>query len=229
MGSSPTPRAIYPTIIDIVTDRLQTDSLGRGLRIGLTGGMGCGKSTVGDLLEKKGFRRKDADRIVRELLEGDQEVIGAIKSRYGENVFVTGSQLDRVKLAQIVFADEQELKWLEQLLHPRVRSNWEQAVKREPEKNWVVEIPLLFENRLETCFDSVIAVFVDEAEQWRRLLRKGFSRETISARLSRQWSVSLKAEAADFVLLNQGSVSFLEEQTDYFLQTIQNFCPTHRP
>src|SRR5690606_1834242 len=123
---------------------------------------------------------------------------------FGKPVFDPFPHLHRARLAERVFGDEAALNTLEQILHPRVKQLWQQAVDAQNEASWVVEIPLLFEKNLETCFDSVIAVFVDEAEQMRRLLHKGFSRETITARLQRQWTASRKSELADFVMLNQG-------------------------
>lgn len=186
--------------------------------------MGCGKSTVGDILSARGFSRLDADQIVRDLLTEDQEVKDTLFDRWGAAIMDAHGQVNRVSLAKIVFSDQASLEFLEQLLHPRVRETWNRAIQANPERDWVVEIPLLFENNLETCFDYVIAVFVDEAEQMRRLLQKGFSRETISDRQKRQWPVSRKAELADFVLLNQGRRFFLEEQADYLLQFIRNHC-----
>lgn len=186
--------------------------------------MGCGKSTVGDILETRGVSRLDADQIVRELLTDNQEVREALFKRWGSTVIDSTGEVNRANLAKIVFSDKVSLQYLEELLHPKVREHWSRALDANPERDWVVEIPLLFENNLETCFDYVIAVFVEETEQMRRLLRKGFSRETISERQKRQWPVSRKAELADFVLLNQGKRFFLEEQADYLLQFIRNHC-----
>lgn len=166
----------------------------------------------------------DSDKIVRELLTTDQEVKEQIRARWGKDIFNDQNEVDRARLAAIVFHDESALKHLEQLLHPRVREVWTEQIKASTDRNWVVEIPLLFENNLETCFDYVIAVFVSETEQVQRLLQKGFSRETISARLKRQWPVLRKAELADFVVLNQGNLGFLEEQAEHFLNFIQNRC-----
>ena len=102
----------------------------------------------------------------------------------------------------------------------------EQRIAEHPEADWVVEIPLLFEKNLETQFDSVIAVYVREDERVQRLLRKGFSMDMIQRRSQNQWSVIRKAELADYVLLNQGSLEFLEEQVSllrYWLdQTASN-------
>jgi dephospho-CoA kinase len=174
--------------------------------------MGCGKSTVGEMLEKKGMRRLDADAVVKELLANDEPLKQDIVAQWGQSVLQKDGSIDRAALATIVFADPQQLETLEGLLHPRVATVRDQRIAEHPEADWVVEIPLLFEKNLETQFDSVIAVYVGEDERVQRLLRKGFSLDTIQRRSQRQWSVSRKAELADYVLLNQGSLGFLEEQ-----------------
>ncbi len=189
-----------------------TLSPSRGMRVGLTGGMGCGKSTVGEILGKSGMLRLDADAMVRELLVNDDEVKKEIVAQWGQAVCLEDGSIDRVRLAALVFSDRQHLERLEEILHPRVAGLRTRRIAERPEADWVVEIPLLFEKNLETGFDSVIAVYVGEDERVRRLLHKGFSLDTIKRRSQRQWSATRKAELADYVLLNQGSLVFLEEQ-----------------
>jgi len=190
--------------------------------VGLTGGMGCGKSTALELFRKEGFRTVESDRIVRDLLEGDAEVRESIRAHFGTGVFGKDGTIDRSALGARVFSDDGHLRWLEGLLHPRVRAAWRAKVAAEPEKDWMVEIPLLFEKKLEKIFDCVISIVASDSVAWERLKSKGLSEETIQARKSRQLSAQEKAQRADFVILNDGSASFLKSQVEMCSQQLRN-------
>jgi len=143
------------------------------VRIGLTGGIGCGKSTVVKLFAEAGWRTIQTDAIVRELLAHNKAVHTALRRRWGSDVFLSDGSVDRKAIAHRVFADESELRWLESLLHPLVRESWEQAVRKEPEADWLVEIPLLFEKRLETHFDLTVCVISPRDVVETRMVRRG--------------------------------------------------------
>src|SRR5262245_26667799 len=122
--------------------------------VGITGGLGCGKSTVARALETRGFRRLDSDQIVREQVLTDAAVIKALLARYGESVVRAGGpegalSVSRPALAQRVFADDTERVWLEELTHPGVFAAWRRAFAEDPAARWAVEVPLLFEKGLE--------------------------------------------------------------------------------
>ncbi len=185
--------------------------------VGLTGGMGCGKSTAGRIFETRGFQRIDTDEIVHGLLQNDAETIEAVSNAFGSGVLSNSGGVDRARLGSIVFADEAKLKRLEGILHPRVRESWEAAVANSPEANWVVEIPLLFEKNLQNRVDFTVCVLSDLSTQVERLEQKGMGRAHALARINRQMPVSCKAEKADFVLLNEGSLEFLEDQINTLL------------
>src|SRR5262245_80789 len=125
---------------------------------GITGGLGCGKSTVARALETRGFRRLDSDQIVREQVLTDVGVIKALQRRYGEPVVRTDGRVDRPALAQRVFSDDAERVWLEELTHPVVFAVWRRAFAEEPGARWAVEVPLLFEKGLENWFDFTVCV-----------------------------------------------------------------------
>lgn len=182
------------------------------MKIGLTGGIGCGKSTAGDFFEEAGFRRSDSDRVVRDLLEKNDEVRQAIREHFGDGVFASNGELDRGALARIVFTQTNELEWLEHLLHPRVTSIWQARVAAEPERCWCVEIPLLFEKNLEKPFDFTVCVSSSEPVQLARLAAKGLTRDQALARIARQLPLDAKVDRADFVILNDGSYDFLRQQ-----------------
>lgn len=190
--------------------------------VGLTGGIGCGKSTALALFHKEGFRTIESDRIVRDLLEGDAAVREAIRGRMGAEVFGEDGAIDRSALGSHVFGNAEELQWLEGLLHPRVREEWKARVASEPGADWMVEIPLLYEKKLEKAFDCVISLWSSHSVASKRLKSKGLSDETIRARRARQLSTQEKAERADFVILNDGSLSFLESQVKICSQRLRN-------
>ena len=162
--------------------------------LGLTGGMGCGKSTAARFFADHGFRRIDTDAIVRtEVLTAD----GAI---------------NRAGLARAVFGDDAARLWLEALLHPRVRACWQAQVHEAPAAAWVVEIPLLFENGLENRFDFVVCVACSPSLQLARLEQRGMARTLAEQRISKQLPLVRKTELSDFVLSNDGTPEFLRQQ-----------------
>lgn len=183
------------------------------MKLGLTGGIGCGKSTAAKMLEANGWRRLDSDALVGELFAGDGAVRAALAGRWGEAV-LTPEGVDRARIAQTVFADEAELRWLEGLLHPRVRERWQGALAADPEALWVVEIPLLFEKNLEKHFDFTVCVSVSEAVQQERLAARGLAPEQVRARIARQLPLAEKRHRADFVLSNTGTLAYLQSQID---------------
>ena len=127
------------------------------MKVGLSGGIGCGKSTVLGFFREAGWRTVDSDAVVRELLATDAEVQAQLRSRWGEAVFADGA-VDRVAVAKRVVGHEGDLKWLEEVLHPLVRKSWLASIDQAPDSNWLVEIPLLFEKRLENRFDLTVCV-----------------------------------------------------------------------
>ena len=187
------------------------------MNIGLTGGIGWGKSTVLRLLRDRGVHVFESDACVRALLVEDADLIDALESTFGAGIFDESRKIDRSKLASIVFGNPGELRKLEQLIHPKVRQKWESEVQaRHP--LLVVEIPLLFEKGLQTSFDLTICVATESKLQRIRLAQRGWSDHHITQRLEQQWSLEQKARLADIVIENNGSEQHLAEQLDYLLQ-----------
>jgi dephospho-CoA kinase len=176
--------------------------------------MGCGKSTVTRALERRGFRRLDSDELVREKVLRDPEVMKALVERFGPGVLDPSGAVDRSALAARVFAAEAELLWLEELTHPAVFALWRAAFAAEPAVRWVVEVPLLFEKRLENWFDFTVCVACSPAQQLARLERRGVPRSLAGQRISKQLPLAQKIELSDFVLWNEGSTEFLEAEID---------------
>ena len=181
---------------------------------GITGGIGCGKSTVARLLEQRGLRRLDSDELVREKVLRDPDVIAALTNRYGREVLAQDGTVERAALARRVFEDERELRWLEELTHPAVFALWRAAFAAEPQVHWVVEVPLLFEKRLENWFDFTVCVACSPALQLARLEQRGLPRGLAGQRISKQLPLAQKIELSDIVLWNEGSTEFLQAETD---------------
>jgi dephospho-CoA kinase len=181
------------------------------LFVGLTGGIGSGKSEALAACKRLGAAVLSSDEVVHELLStnGIRDLLG---KRWGERV-VAGSQLDREEIAAIVFEQPQELEWLEGVLFPRVGERiaaWRAALERSENAPdvAVVEVPLLFEAGIETAFDATVAVVAEE--EMRRRRAGGRSHRNLGGRLARQLSQDEKANRADYVVRNDGTLDQLE-------------------
>ena len=190
------------------------------MKLGLTGGIGCGKSTVVALFRDAGWHTIESDAIVRELLQGDAAVQSQLRERWGKGVFAEDGAVDRKAVARCVFGDPRELEWLEDLLHPLVRERWESAVAGEPEELWLVEIPLLFEKRLETRFDLTVCVSSPSDVVETRMLARAYTKAEIVQRRKRQLPLEEKIERADYLISNAGSLEFLKRQTTRLIEQI---------
>lgn len=182
--------------------------------LGLTGGMGGGKSTAARFFEEAGFRRIDSDRIVREELLVDPDVIAKIAARFPD-VVNAANEVQRPELARHVFGNDQDRVWLEELLHPLVFERWRVLLAGEPEARWIVETPLLFEKGLENWFDYTVCVSTSSANQFARLIERGIPQSLAGQRISKQLPLAQKLEKADFVLSNDGTLESLRLQVNH--------------
>ncbi len=179
--------------------------------VGLTGGLGSGKSEALAACERLGAATLSSDAVVHELL-GTLEVRDLLKDRWGDRV-LSGTEVDRGAVAAIVFDKPDELAWLEGSLFPRVgariaawRAGLEQRVPAPPVA--VVEIPLLFEAGIEGMFDVTLAVVADEAVRAERAAAR--DHKAVEGRTGRQLTQDEKAARADYVIRNDGSLEDLE-------------------
>lgn len=179
--------------------------------VGLTGGIAAGKSEALKALERIGAATLSTDSVVHELLTTG-EVRDKLVERFGEKVAPDG-EIDRGAVADHVFGDDDQRKWLEELLWPRVGkriASWreEQANADPSPRAAVVEVPLLFESGMEQAFDKTIAVVADESTRSQRAGSRGH--RGVESRTSRQLSQDEKAQKADIVVHNDGSLEDLE-------------------
>lgn len=193
---------------------------GGNLIVGLTGGMGSGKSTAAALFAELGYRRLDADQVVREVLLPDPGVISAIAGRFGPGVLDAAGQVDRAALGERVFTDDAALRWLEELLHPALQARWEAVYAAARATKFIVEVPLLFEKGLENRFDFTVCVTTSCEQQLRRLEQRGVPPGIARQRLAKQLPLARKCELADFVLLNDGTLEFLREQVSELVRRL---------
>lgn len=183
------------------------------MKVGLTGGIGCGKSTVLRMCAERDALVVESDAIVRELLATDQEVIQSVRECFGDGVVDGEGKIDRARLGSMVANDSDKLSRLESILHPIVRRVWTWKVA-EQDTLAVVEIPLLFEKNLQELFDLTVCVASSPQVQMKRLRARGLSDSQIQWRQQRQLPLPRKMELADVVLLNNGTLQHLNEQLD---------------
>jgi len=190
--------------------------------IGLTGGIGAGKSTALEALERLGAACLSTDQVVHELYRSS-EVRDAVADRFGPTVLTDGA-IDRAALARLAFATPEDRHWLEQLLWPRVGERmvvWRQALEvSEPQpRAAVVEVPLLFESGLDHGFDATIAVIAEESIRQRRASGRGH--EALSERAARQLSQQEKSQRATCVVVNDGTTQELEHKLSAILDMLE--------
>jgi dephospho-CoA kinase len=185
------------------------------VRVGLTGGIASGKSAVAAELAARGAIIIDADVLAREVVEPGTSALAAIIDRFGPQVLSDG-QLDRTRLAQIVFADPLARRDLERIVHPAVRARAADLERAAGRAAVVVHvIPLLVETGQQEDFDLVVTVDVDHETQIKRLIaRNGYTRAEAESRIAAQASREDRRIAADVVLDNTGSLAQLREQID---------------
>jgi dephospho-CoA kinase len=191
--------------------------------VGLTGGMGAGKSTALAALEALGAAVLSTDAVVHELYAGDERLRAALVARWGEQV-APGGSVDRAAVAQRAFARPEDRAWLEQLLWPIVGervAQWLQSVRarRPPPRAAVVEVPLLFEAGMEELYDATVAVVADEQLRRERAASRGHNLE--DARAARQLEQHEKAARATFTVRNDGTREDLAAQLSAVLDKLE--------
>ncbi len=186
------------------------------LTIGLTGGIASGKSTVAAMFRDLHIPVIDADEIAHRVTSVGGEAYQLIIETFGRGILDSNGAIDRRKLGAIVFHDEQKRKQLNAIVHPLVRKHMLQQKEKyakEGKKAVVLDIPLLFESKLEHLVDRILVVYVDEQTQLRRLReRNGFSVEEAWARIKAQMPLEEKRKKADAVIDNNGMIEETKQQ-----------------
>ncbi|MFM2214759.1 MAG: hypothetical protein RJA88_128 [Actinomycetota bacterium] len=190
------------------------------LVVGLTGGIGAGKSTVAELFARLGALVIDADQLARMAIERGSDGFADVMLRFGEDVIVNGD-IDRKKLAEIVFSDEQARKDLEAIIHPRVHALFAEAVADlDHDDILIYEIPLLVETGAAEKFDYVITVESEIELRKSRLLKKGLYISQIEKRMASQASEEARTAVADSVIRNDGDEDSLLRQVENLWESV---------
>ncbi len=189
------------------------------LTIGLTGGIAAGKSESLAAFSRLGAATLSSDAVVHELLDSEP-LVGRLVERWGEEVAPDG-QVDRSRVGEIVFADPDQLTWLEQQIHPLVGERiggWLASLPTETEVA-VIEVPLLFESGMEKAFDTTVAVVTEDDVRRQRAAARGHA--LVDEREARQLAQEEKAERAEHRVENDGSVEDLERALSVLIEKLR--------
>lgn len=196
--------------------------------VGLTGGIGSGKSTVAGIFAELGVEIIDADVVAREVVEPPSTALDAISSRYGEEILTADGALDRPRMRKLVFADEAERTWLEDLLHPLIDERIGQRIAGCESAYCILVSPLLLETSQRRWVDRVLVVDVSRQTQLQRsLLRDQGERATIEAIIDAQASREERLRAADDVIDNEGAKGTLAAHVRELHARYLNLSETH--
>ncbi|WP_062047810.1 dephospho-CoA kinase [Bacillus sp. JCM 19034] len=193
--------------------------------IGLTGGIASGKSTVSEMFRNFGFPIIDADLIAREVVEPGSVGLNRIVEHFGQNILMDDGSLNRARLGQIIFANDEKRNSLNRITHPLIRERMEEEKERllkNGVSTIVYDIPLLYESNLFHLVDKVLLVYVDQKTQLKRLMnRNQLNKREAMKRIQSQLSLEQKKERADAIIDNAGSVDETKKQLIALMQKWQ--------
>ncbi len=190
------------------------------LVVGLTGGIGSGKSTVAELFARLGALVVDADQLARMAIERGTDGFAEVLLRFGDDIILNGD-IDRKKLAEIVFSDENARKELEAIIHPRVQALFAEAVADLSHEDILIyEIPLLVETGAAEKFDFIITVEAEMELRKQRLLKKGLYISQIEKRIASQATETARAAVADAIIRNDGDEDSLLRQVENLWESV---------
>lgn len=193
--------------------------------IGLTGGIASGKSTVSELLKERRIPVVDADVIAREVVEPGKNAYQQIVAAFGSCILLPNGEIDRKALGEIVFSDEQQRQVLNGIVHPEVRKEMTRQAEEASQSGYelvVMDIPLLFESKLQYMVDKIVLVYVPSDVQLIRLMdRDKIDEEQAQKRIKSQFPIETKKNEADFIIDNSGTREETKAQVDQLLVTLR--------
>ena len=197
--------------------------------VGLTGGIGSGKSAATALFEKHKIDIIDADQVARDVVEIGSEGLAKIAEHFGNDILLESGALNRAALREQVFNNESEKKWLNSLLHPLIRQQMLSLIAVSNSPYCILSVPLLVENKLTVMCDKVVVVDCPEAMQLSRAMqRDGSTEQTIKNIVASQADRDKRLAAADFVLDNSSSLAHLAQQVDELHQKLLPLSSSHQ-
>lgn len=192
--------------------------------VGLTGGIACGKSTVSRMLEARGGKIVDADRIAREVVLPGRPALQKIVEAFGPEMLMEDGTLHRKRLGSVVFRDEAKRRQLEAITHPEITKEMarriEELKRTAPEPLIIVDVPLLLEGSpgKREMYEEIVVVYVPRETQLKRLMeRDGLSEEEANQRIDAQLPIEQKRAMADVVIDNSGTLEETERQVDAYV------------
>jgi len=191
--------------------------------LGLTGGIGMGKSACAELLRGRGIPVVDTDDLARQVVEPGQPALAEVRARFGASVVDSEGRLRRDELGRRVFADENARSQLEDILHPRIRQLWRAAAEHWRGQNQplgVIVIPLLFETHAGSEFDAILCVACSAATQLERLRQRGWSDREVEDRNRAQLPVEQKIARATYVIWTEGGLDIHAAQLQKVLEGV---------
>jgi len=197
------------------------------IKIGITGGIGCGKSELCRLLEQRGIPIIHADLVAREMMESHPEIRTQLKQAFGNDVYMPDGKLDRKRLAALIFNDELAKHRVNSIVHPHVieyQKNELEKLERSGQYRFAgVEAALIFEARAEKQFDVIVVVAASEQTVIRRLMKRdGLSKQEIMKRIAAQMPLEEKIKRADIVIYNDGPLDELNHEVSRLLYWLNN-------
>jgi len=194
------------------------------LKVGLTGGIGSGKSIVAKIFSLLGIPVYQADIAAKKLYDTDDKLRNELKSLFGEHLYNSAGMLDRQKLAGIIFSDKENLRKINELVHPAVIRDFNEYLSSLPENTPYVihEAAILYESKMETMFDVIINVMAPENIKIERGISRGASENDIKQRIASQWSDKIKAELSDYNIINDNKTPVIPQILFIHKQLIRN-------
>ena len=192
-------------------------------KIGITGNIASGKTTVENIITEKGFKLIEADNICHYAMEEDNKIIEIIKNTFQNyNILDSKGKINRKKLGEIIFSNLSLKTELERILHPYVKEKIQKFISENSQEEIVfVSIPLLYETKMEDLFDKVILVCADENTRLERLIaRNNFSKEHALSRIKSQMEQERKIQLADFIINNNSDLDTLKYNTEQVLKEL---------
>ena len=188
------------------------------LKVGLTGGIGSGKTSVSNVFEKLGTPVIDTDVIARELVDNNEDILQQIADTFGPDVLTHNGGLDRKKLAQIVFNDKQNKQSLEKILHPEIKAEVSRQInilstRRKPPAYIIIVVPLLIESNYQDIIDRILVVIADQAVRIARVQKRdNRSLSEVEAIINNQVDDSTRLAEADDIIENNSNINTIEEK-----------------
>lgn len=202
-------------------DNLESQNDDRPFVLGITGGIGSGKTTVCQIIASFGVPVFYADDSARRIMSADPEVISEVIQEFGDESYDDNGLLDRSYIASIVFDDEARLSRLNEIVHPRVRKSFADFIQDYKNERLVVhESAIIYESQMDDMFDAVVVVDAGVDERIERAIDAGKSEDDFRRRLSNQMPASELRELADYIIVNNGSLDDLEKEVELLLESL---------